>query len=96
MASRGLENPWFENPSVFLLYIVVLTPFTMWIFFACSANVFRISLGLTHKQEAVIDREISDCQARKSMYDVSLSEKLANMREFLLRKNIESQVRGAM
>jgi len=96
MASRGLENPWFENPSVFLLYVIVLTPFTLWIFFACSANVFRVSLGLTHKQEAVIDREVSDCELRRSMKNISISQKLDNIKEFLLRKNIESQIRGAM
>lgn len=96
MASRGLENPWYENPSCFALYVIVLTPFTLWIFFACSANVFRVSLGLTHKEEAVIDREVSDCEARRSMKNISLSKKLDNIREFLLRKNIESQVRGAM
>jgi len=96
MASKGFEFPWFENPSMFILYVIVLTPFTMWIFFACSANVFRISLGMTQKQEAVIDREVSECEARRSMYAIPFSQKLANMKEFLLREGIESQIHGAI
>ena len=94
MSSTGLNISWYENPAVFVGFVIAETPFTLWIFFAFYANVFRVSRGLTHKQETVIDREVGDHCSRMRIYNVSFKDKIANIKEFLLREICESQIDG--
>jgi len=42
----------------------------------------------------VIDREILDFHTRKKIYNITLRERINNIKEFILRENIESQIEG--
>jgi len=94
IAASGLKLHFYEMPSALLGYIVVLSPFSIWIMSNFGGNLWGVSVGLTFKEKVVIEREVLDYGRRQGMFNITLSEKISNIREFFAREEVESYIRG--
>ena len=64
----------------------------VWLGFYCRSNLRNIFNGITFKERAVIEREVTDQFLLKKFYDLTWSQKLNNLAAFVMRKQIESEV----
>jgi len=94
VSSVGVDLAFHENPGVFVAYIIAIAPFALWIIGAFCGNAWGVSHGITFKEKVVIEREVLDQGRRKNMFDTTLKEKIANIREFFAKPQIESHIRG--
>jgi len=94
VSSTGMDLAFYENPGVFVAYIIAIAPFALWIFGAFCGNAWGVSHGITFKEKVVIEREVLDHGRRKGIYDSTLKEKIANIKEFFAKPQIESHIRG--
>jgi len=93
MGCRKVELNYYENPATLVGYIALITPLSLWVYANCIGNVIGISLGLTFKEQKVIEREVGCCSA-KNLVKMTFKERINNIVTFFTRENIESQIHG--
>jgi len=96
VAASGMDLPYYESPGTFMIYITLLFPFGLWILSAFGGCLWGVSVGLTFKEKVVIEREVLDNGVRKGMFNLTFGERIANIREFFARVEVESHVRGVL
>jgi len=94
VATSGANLRYYEMPGFLIGYIVILSPFSLWIVSSFGGTLWGVSVGLTVKEKVVIEREVLDYGRRQGMFNITLSEKISNIRDFFAREEIESYIRG--
>jgi len=92
MACRHTPLRYYENPATLVAFIVALSPLSIWVYMNTLGTLFVISLGLTVKEQAVIEREVGCCGTPH--LKLTLKERLDHIIIFFTRPNIESQIHG--
>jgi len=88
----GTNAPYYGAPMTFVFLVTLLSPITLWVFGAFLGCLLGMSIDLTTKEKAVIEREILDPGKKKNIFAVSPRERLMNIRNFFLRPYIESHI----
>jgi len=92
LGSKGIDVPLYAQPLTFIVIFLILSPITIWVMSAFLGALYVISLDLTSKEKAVMEREVIDPSKRKHMYHANLNEKIANLKNFFLREMRESHI----
>jgi len=92
MACKGSGAPFHSSPLTFIFVLVVLSPITLWVLSAFLGCLHALSIDLTSKEKAVIEREIMDPGKKRNIYKATPAEKIANLKKFFLRPLIDSHI----
>ena len=60
--------------------------------FILISNLINVFRGQTLKEKVVIEREVKDEKQKNQMFNLSWKQKLGNLKEFCLRKQIQSEI----
>jgi len=96
IASSNADLSFYNNPAIYLSYVLGISPLTLWITPACISALWGISRGLTVKEKSAIDREVRDQLLRRQLLSSSSTcgERIDNVKEFLLKPSSESHIHG--
>jgi len=92
LACKGGDSPAYASPLTFVFVLIILSPITIWVLGAFLGCLYALSLDLTSKEKAVIEREILDPTKKKSIFTATPAERIANLKNFFLRSSIESHI----